>query len=103
MSDIMGGGDYANDYAFMLWNAGCRLIPKGAIVLTKEECDNKVIMDKNLFEILLDNAKKATRIETAMEILDDIFSDYYRIGGGLYELTPCDKKFIYKKYGIEVE
>ena len=43
------------------------------------------------------------RKETEKEILDDIFAPYYEIGGGLYELTPQDKKMLYKKYGLEIE
>ena len=41
--------------------------------------------------------------ETAKKVLDDIFAPYNEIGGGLYELTPNDKKILCKKYGVKVE
>ena len=108
--DMKIGSDNAKLFVSSLVNIFRQNGAKNFFAITVECTDNgekysltvKKENGKSLAEATNDKVKQA-RKETAMEILDDIFSDYYRIGGGLYELTPCDKKFIYKKYGIEVE
>lgn len=73
-------------------------IPCGAVVLTREQ----QIADIKANTIFVDKERENARKEKAGEILDDIFSDAYSIGGGLYELTPKDKRLLYKQYGVEV-
>lgn len=89
------------------------IIPEGAVLLTKEEAEEYQEYKRILAEAESPRNAAFYRLgqkrhdeiekETAREILDDIFSDAYSIGGGLYELTPKDKKILYKKYGVEVE
>lgn len=103
-------------YAEMVYNLNYRQITEGSVVLTREEYERlksdrkiKVVQhldDEFTVEIPLceyDEMLEQTRKEKAKEILDDIFSDTFSIGGGLYELTPKDKKTLYKKYGVEVK
>lgn len=82
-----------HDLAEDLHNIGYRKIPDGAVVLTKEECDSKVILDEDHFRRVLDNERDQARKETAREILDEVSKHYG--GSWLVEL--------YRKYGAEVE
>lgn len=101
--ELKGDCYLAKNIATVLIADNYSKVPARAIVLTKEECDSKVILDEDHFLRVLDNERERGRKETAREILDEVFSDTYSIGGGLYELTPKDKKILYKKYGVEVE
>lgn len=56
-------------FAEALYNAGYRKVPEGAVVLTKEECDNKVILDEDHFERILTNVRKDTAKETLQKNL----------------------------------
>ena len=47
---------------------------------------------------LIEQEKK----EQAREILEEVFAPYNDIGGGLYELTPKDKRILTKKYGVKL-
>lgn len=66
------------------------LIPDGAVVLTREECDNKVILDEDHFQRVLDNERENARKETAREI----YRELMRHG------TTYVKKFIIEHYGL---
>lgn len=50
-----------------------------------------------LLELIEQEKKKQAR-----EILEEVFAPYNDIGGGLYELTPKDKRTLAKKYGVEL-
>lgn len=94
-----------------LYEDNYRKIPEGAVVLTREELvstmESGYVYDTttdgkiNIIEM----AREIERKETAMEILNDIFSDIHRIeiGSNQYILTEKDKKRIAKKFGAEVE
>lgn len=72
---------------------GYRKIQEGAVVLTKEECDSKVILDEDHFLRVLDNERENARKQTAGEILNDVSKHY----GGSWLVA------LYKKYGLEVD
>ena len=75
---------------------GYRKLPKDSVILTKEE-----YMDLSRTYIG-EQIEQACKI-TVKELLDNIFAPYNEIGGGLYELTPRDKKMLYEKYDVEAE
>ena len=79
-----------------IYDAGYRKVNKDNIILTKEEYID-------LSRTYVKEQKEQMRKETAKEILDSIFAPYNEIGDGLYELTPKDKKMLYKKYEVETE
>lgn len=122
MTAIMGGGDYAHYYASMLFNSGCRLIPDGSVVLTREEVltqerlkedfdelINQRVKDDDIRAIFIRPAmyksfieveKEQARKETARDILkaiknfldEDDYNNYY------FEILA-----IAKECGVEVE
>ena len=51
---------------------GYQKLPKDSVVLTKEECDNKVILNEDHFERALNYEREKARKETAKEILNRI-------------------------------
>lgn len=56
------------DDAEKLYDAGYHKIPEGAVVLTKEECEHKVILDEDHFERILNYEREKARKETAKKI-----------------------------------
>lgn len=50
------------------YEQGYRKIPEGSVVLTKEECEHKVILDEDHFERALNYEREKARKETAKEI-----------------------------------
>ena len=85
-----------------LYNAGYRKVPEGAVVLTKEECEHKVILDEDHFERALNYEREKVRKETAKEILN--------MGKKLYEMAyhksnamPRLIEWIKVEYGVEIE
>ena len=83
--------------AVRLYDCGVKVVLDGAVVLTKEQ----QIEDIKANTVYVDKERENARKETAREILQDIFSDKNCIGGGLYELTPRDKKILCEKYGLK--
>ena len=84
------------------YEQGYRKIPEDAVVLTKEECDSKVILDEDHFQRVLDYEREKARKETAKEILN--------MGKKLYEMAyhksnamPRLIEWIKVEYGVEVE
>ena len=63
-------GEQRQQIAEALYNAGYRKVPDGAVVLTKEECDSKVILDEDHFLRVLDNEQEKARKETAKRIYE---------------------------------
>ena len=47
--------------------------------------------------------EEEVRKETAIEILQEIASDFYSIGDGYFELTKHDIQELMQKFGVEVE
>lgn len=75
---------------------------KETVVLTREECDSKVILDEDHFLRVLDNERAQARKETAKEIIN--------MGKKLYEMAyhksnamPRLIEWIKVEYGVEVE
>lgn len=83
-------------YANALYDAGYRKIPEGAVVLTKEELNDRLYQSYssgvNFAGKQMEDQKAKVRRETAKEILDEVSKRY---GVWLGEL--------YKKYGVEVD
>ena len=84
------------------YEQGYRKISEEAVVLTKEECEHKVILDEDHFERALNYERENVRKETAKEILN--------IGKKLYEIAyhksnamPRLIEWIKVEYGVEVE
>ena len=59
-------------YAKRAVEQGYRKIPEGAVVLTKEECDNKVILNEDHFERALNYEREKARKETAKEFAEKL-------------------------------
>ena len=97
------------------------LIPEGAVVLTKEECDHKVILDEDHFERALNYEREKARKEMAKEILQRVvnicndeenFQDgtvntqleplYFGIANGCAYVKD-EIKNLAEEYGVEVE
>ena len=55
-------------YAQKAVEQGYHKILEGAVILTKEECDNKVILDEDHYERLLNNVRKDTAKEFAEQV-----------------------------------
>ena len=81
-----------------------RKIPEGAVVLTREECDNKVILDEDHFLRVLDNEREKARKETAREILKG-FSDILELikDNGDSKVLLNHIEMWENEYGVEVE
>lgn len=47
-------------------------VPEGAVVLTKEECDNKVILNEDHFERALNYEREKARKETVKEFAERV-------------------------------
>lgn len=81
------------------YGKGCRIIPEDAVVLTKEECEHKVILDEDHFERALNYEREKVRKETAKEILNRINEYNLDYNWDLKEefIKLC------KDYGVEVD
>lgn len=97
--DFKQGQCNAYRHAEKLYNAGYRKLPEGAVVLTKEECDNKVILNEDHFERALNYEREKARKGTAKEILNRI--NEYNLDYN-WDLKEEFKKLC-KDYGVEVE
>lgn len=99
--DFKQGQCNAYRHAEKLYNAGYRKLPEGAVVLTKEECDNKVILNEDHFERALNYEREKVRKETAREILNHLRKQRNVIG----QLMIFEEDLIElaKQYGVEVE
>lgn len=76
-----------------------RKVNNTALILTKEECSHKVILNDNDLESLLKDVKKKTQKETAQEILKYL---YEKIGNApLSDIELVN--YLAKQYGVEVE
>ena len=114
--------DSALELAKYFYNAEYRKIPKDTVVLTKEECEHKVILDEDHFERALNYERENVRKETAKEILqkikekckelEDKFSHICKskkeclMETCRYEGVLAVKRELYelaKEYGVEVE
>lgn len=81
---------------------------KETVVLTREECDSKVILDEDHFLRVLDNERAQSRKETALKIRNYIkqhteLGDYY--AGECYDeldIWSFDR-FLKENFGVEVE
>lgn len=81
--------------AYKLYNAGYRKIPEGAVVLTREEQENHIIMTKVNYESImqqLKQARKGTAREICLKIIKELpqpikekwvewFKKEYGVGG----------------------
>lgn len=106
---------------------GYRKLPKDSVVLTKEECEHKVILDEDHFERALNYEREKARKETAKEILlslrrfliekfdyfgtlakrnEEVNSDNRLFDLGEQDMANCTldrvDEFL-EKYGVEVE
>lgn len=84
-------------------------VPEGAVVLTKEECEHKVILDEDHFERALNYEREEARKDTAKAILNVLYfnlqnsvkghiaksNDYYNVMGRIQQIA--------KNYGVEIE
>lgn len=84
------------------YEQGYRKIPEDAVVLTKEECEHKVILDEDHFERALNYEREKVRKKTAKEILN--------MGKKLYEMSyhksnamPRLIEWTKAEYGVEIE
>lgn len=76
------------------------LIPEGAVVLTREECDSKVILDEDHFLRVLENDRK----ENAREILSTMLKEINDIYDSQYQAEAKRELVkVAEKYGVEVE
>lgn len=93
--------DSALELAKYFYNAEYRKIPKDTVLLTKEECDHKVILDEDHFERALNYEREKVRKETAKEILSYLWKQRNVIG----QLIVFEEDLIElaKQYGVEVE
>ena len=89
-------------YAQRAVEQGYRKIPEGAVVLTKEECDNKVILNEDHFERALNYEREKARKETAREILTELKNTRFHKGKLTYDFEMAVNR-IAKQYGVEVE
>ena len=76
-------------------------INETALILTKEECDHKVILDEDHFERALNYERENVRKETAKEILTYLWKQRNIIG----QLMVFEEDLIElaKQFGVEVE
>lgn len=83
------------------YEQGYRKIPEDAVLLTKEECDNKVILNEDHFERALNYEREKARKETAKEILTYLWKQRNVIG----QLMIFEEDLIKlaRQYGVEVE
>ena len=85
-------------------DAGCRIIPEGAVVLTKEELNDRLYQSYssgvNFAGKQIEDQKEKACKETAKEILTDIANIIDRTWG---ELNGDDLKMVADKYGVEVD
>ena len=91
------------------YEQGYRKIPEGSVVLTKEECEHKVILDDDHFERALNYEREKARKDTAKAILNVLYfnlqnsvkghiaksNDYYNVMGRIQQIA--------KNYGVEIE
>ena len=84
------------------WGIDEKEYKETVVVLTREECDSKVILDEDHFLRVLDNERAQSRKETAKEILN--------MGKKLYEMSyhkrnamPRLIEWIKVEYGVEVD
>lgn len=93
--------DSALELAKYFYNAEYRKIPKDTVVLTKEECEHKVILDEDHFERALNYEREKVRKETAKEILNFLWKQRNVIG----QLIVFEEDLIElaKQYGVEVK
>ncbi len=93
--------DSALELAKYFYNAEYRKIPKDTVLLTKEECEHKVILDEDHFERALNYEREKVRKETAKEILSYLWKQRNVVG----QLIVFEEDLIElaKQYGVEVE
>ena len=60
-----------------LYGKGCRIVPDDAVVLTKEECEHRVILDEDHFERALNYERENVRKETAKEFAEKLKEKVY--------------------------
>ena len=84
------------------YEQGYRKIPEEAVVLTKEECEHKVILDEDHFERALNYEREKARKETAKEILN-IGKKLYKMSYHKSNAMPRLIEWIKAEYGVEVE
>ena len=119
--DFKQGQCNAYRHAEKLYNTGYRKLPEGAVVLTKEECDNKVILNEDHFERALNCEREKARKETAKEIFQRVINicrkeEDFQDGTVNTQLEPLyfgimngcvfirgEVKDLAKEYGVEVE
>lgn len=96
-------------YAQRAVEQGYRKLPEDSVVLTREECDNKVILDEDHFLRVLDNERAQSRKDTAKAILNVLYFNlqnsvkghiarsnvYYNVMNRIQEIA--------KNYGVEIE
>lgn len=81
-------------------------IPDGAVVLTKEECEHKVILDEDHFERALNYERENVRKETAKEILILLGKGFDETKMTEFKNLPWYKLFcreLKHRYGVEAE
>lgn len=74
---------------------------KETVVLTREECDSKVILDEDHFLRVLDNERAQARKETAKEILTELKNTRFHKGKLTYDFGMVINRLA-KQYGVEV-
>ena len=84
------------------YEQGYRKISEEAVVLTKEECEHKVILDEDHFERALNYEREKARKETAKEILN-IGKKLYKMSYHKSNAMPRLIEWIKVEYGVEVE
>ena len=90
------------------WEIDEKEYKETVVVLTREECDSKVILDEDHFLRVLDNERAQSRKETALKIRNYIkqhteLGDYY--AGECYDeldIWSFDR-FLKENFGVEVE
>lgn len=98
--------DSALELAKYFYNAEYRKIPKDTVLLTKEECEHKVILDEDHFERVLNYEREKVRKETAKEILILLGKGFDETKMTEFKNLPWYKLFcreLKHRYGIEVE
>ena len=94
--------DFIMRYVDIKDEQGYRKIPDDAVVLTKEECEHKVILDEDHFERALNYEREKARKETAKEILN-IGKKLYKMSYHKSNAMPRLIEWIKAEYGVEVE
>ena len=84
------------------WEIDEKEYKETVVVLTKEECDNKVILNEDHFERALNYEREKARKETASEILD-MGKKLYGMSYHKRNAMPRLIEWIKVEYGVKVE